>query len=87
MAYVQDEAALEPKIIMEYYTRAFKMVHGQDPHVTHLFSEWYQVNGETVHRVTLFGEITRLRSLAQQQRRAKTDMSLVRRLISKLRGV
>jgi hypothetical protein len=51
-----------------------------------MFAEWYQVNGETVHRLTLFGEISRLRSLAQQQRLAKTDRSIVQRLIAKLRA-
>jgi len=80
------DATLAPKHIVEHYRRAYKQVHGKDPHITHVFAEWYQVNGETVHRVTLFGEITRLRALAQQQR-LTADRSIVQRLIAKLRGV
>jgi hypothetical protein len=83
----KNDATLSPKHIVENYRHAYKQVHGKDPHITHVFAEWYQVNGETVHRVTLFGEISRLRGLAQQQRLATTDKSIVQRLIAKLRGV
>lgn len=81
----QSDATLAPKHILENYRRAYKQVHGKEPHITHVFAEWYQVNGETVHRITLFGEITRLRALVQQQR-LSTDKSIVQRLIAKLRG-
>jgi hypothetical protein len=81
----KNDATLAPKHILENYRRAYKQVHGKEPHITHVFAEWYQVNGETVHRVTLFGEITRLRALVQQQR-LSTDKSIVQRLIAKLRG-
>jgi hypothetical protein len=90
MTTVRNEdtsSTLSPNTIMEHYCRAYKMVHGNQPHITHISAEWYEVNGETVHRITLFGEITRLRGLAQQQRLAKTDKSLVQRLIARLRGV
>ncbi len=86
MHYSTDAATLSPNEIVEHYQRAYKQVHGREPQVIHMFAEWYQVNGETVHRLTLFGEISRLRSLAQQQRLAKTDKSVVQRLIAKLRG-
>jgi replication initiation and membrane attachment protein DnaB len=91
MTYSADDSGstLTPKHIMETYRRAYKQVHGQEPHIAHQFAEWYQVNGETVHRVTLFGEISRLRGLAQQQRLTaeNTDKSLIQRLINKLRRV
>ncbi len=80
-----SDATLAPKHILENYRRAYKQVHGKEPHITHVFAEWYQVNGETVHRITLFGEITRLRALVQQQR-LSSDKSIVQRLIAKLRG-
>lgn len=80
-------ATLTPNAIIDNYRRAYKMVHNHEPHVNHISAEWYQVNGETVHRITLFAEITRLRGMAQQQRLANTDKSLVQRLIAKLRGV
>jgi hypothetical protein len=87
MSYVRDETAdLAPKYIIENYRRAFKLVYEREPHIRHMFAEWYHVNGETVHKVALFGEITRLRALMQKQRLANTDRGLVQRLIARLRG-
>lgn len=83
----QENTTLTPKLIIENFQRAYKQIHGQEPQVIHMFAEWYQVNGETVHRLTLFSEITRLRELAQRQRMATTDRGIVHRLIAKLRGV
>jgi hypothetical protein len=83
--YSPEAATLSPNQILEQYQRAYKQIHGCEPQVMHMFAEWYQVNGETVHRLTLFGEISRLRGLAQQQRLARTDRSIVQRLIAKLR--
>ncbi len=85
MQYSSEAVTISPNEIIEHYQRAYKQVNGQEPQVIHMFAEWYQVNGEMVHRLTLFGEISRLRSLAQQQRLAKTDKSIVQRLIAKLR--
>lgn len=82
-----ESATLTPKDIIENYQRAYRHIHGQEPHVSHLFAEWYQVNGETVHRVSLFGEISRLRGLAQQQRLQKADKGVLQRLITRLRGL
>lgn len=82
-----DSATLTPKDIIENYQRAYRQIHGQEPHVSHLFAEWYQVNGETVHRVSLFSEISRLRGLAQQQRLQKADKGVLQRLITRLRGL
>ena len=81
-----EATTLSPQEIVEHFQRAYKQVHGREPQVMHMFAEWYQINGEMVHRLTLFGEISRLRALAQQQRLAKTDKSIVQRLIAKLRG-
>lgn len=78
---------LTPQQIIDSYQRAYRHVHGQEPQVNHLFAEWYQVNGETVHRITLFGEITRLRGLAQHHRVTSTDKTLVQRLIARLRRI
>ncbi len=90
MTYTVDSSnTLTPKQIMETYRRAYHQVHGQEAHINHQFAEWYQVNGETVHRVTLFAEISRLRALAQQQRlnAESTDRSVIQRLIARLRRV
>jgi hypothetical protein len=86
MQHHHDGATLTPQLVMEKYRRAYKLVHGREPRVAHVFAEWYQVNGEMVHRVTLFGEITRLRDLAKRQRINNTDRSIIQRLIAKLRA-
>lgn len=91
MTYTVDNnnSTLTPKQIMDTYRRAYQQVHKREPHISHQFAEWYQVNGETVHRVTLFAEISRLRGIAQQQRMnaENTDRGVIQRLIAKLRRV
>lgn len=84
----QQDVTLSPKSIMESFYHAYLAVHKQQPQIVHMFAEWYQVNGETVHRLTLLNEITRLRDLANQQRiSSKADRSIIQRLITRLRGV
>lgn len=82
-----NNPTLTPQQIIDHYQRAYRQVHGQEPQVAHLFAEWYQVNGETVHRITLFGEISRLRGLSQQHRVNNADKGLVNRLIARLRRI
>ncbi|MEZ4671917.1 MAG: hypothetical protein R3E39_28770 [Anaerolineae bacterium] len=90
MQQYEDATTLTPHSIIDAFQRAYRQVYGRDAQVVHMFAEWYQVNGETVHRVTLFGEISRLRGLAQYQRqqhqeRAVNDKSVIQRLIARLR--
>jgi hypothetical protein len=89
MEQYHDATTLTPKSIVDAFQRAYHQIYGREAQVVHMFAEWYQVNGETVHRVTLFGEISRLRGLAQhqqQQRQSSTDKSVIQRLIARLRG-
>lgn len=93
MEHHYDATTLTPKSIVDTFQRAYRQVYGRDAQVVHMFAEWYQVNGETVHRVTLFGEISRLRGLAQyqqqqqqRQKAASADKSVIQRLIARLRG-
>ncbi len=87
MLMVDNESTLTPQIIAHSYERAFREVHGRDPQIRHVGGQWYYINGETVHRFALLNEITRLRDLAQQQRRTQADRSVIQRLIAKLRGI
>lgn len=87
MTYAVKDATVKPQQVMDAYCRAFKMVHHREAHITHLFDDWYQVNGETVHRLTLFREITRLRELAQKHKINTADRSVVQRLIARLRSL
>lgn len=83
-----DDPTITPKLVIESYQRAYKLVYGRTPAVRHQFGEWYYANGETVHRRTLLTEITRLRAIAQKQRiNAMADRKLMQRIIAKLRGM
>ena len=62
-----DGATLTPKAIVDAFQLAYCKIYGREAQVVHMFAEWYTVNGETVHRMTLFSEITRLNDLIKQQ--------------------
>ena len=62
-----DGATLTPKHIVDAFQSAYRKVYGRDAQVVHMFAEWYTVNSETVHRVTLFRETVRLNDLAREQ--------------------
>jgi hypothetical protein len=62
-----DSATLTPKHIVDAFQSAYRQVYGREAQVVHMFAEWYTVNGETVHRRTLFSEISRLAGLAREQ--------------------
>jgi hypothetical protein len=87
MPAVQEDHSshLTPEQITDYYRRAYRMVYNRDPQVAHAFAEWYQANGEIVHRITLFAEITRLRDQAQKERLKQADRSVIQRLIARLK--
>ena len=95
MQYDHDSTTLTPKYIVDSFQSAYRQVYGRDAQVVHMFAEWYTVNGETVHRMTLFSETSRLRELARvqqgqqaqrTQQKPTTDRSMVQRLIARLRG-
>ena len=67
MQYDHDVTTLTPRHIVEAFQRAYLQVYGREAQVVHMFAEWYTINGETVHRMTLFSETARLRDLAKQQ--------------------
>lgn len=67
MQYDHDVTTLTPRHIVDAFQRAYYQVYGREAQVVHMFAEWYTVNGETVHRMTLFSETARLRDFAKQQ--------------------
>ncbi len=78
--------------VLEDYWQVFVMVYAQEPKVHYLGNQWYQVNGEPVHRTIMIREIDRLRDLAQlqrmnQKRTQLKEKSAVQRLIDRLRRV
>ena len=87
MTVTVTDATVKPKLVMDTYRRAYQSVHHREPYITHLSDDWYLVNGETVHRLTLFREITRLRDMAQRHRLISADKTVIQRLISRLRNL
>jgi len=86
---IDRQKTLTPQQIVQDYSHIFGRVYGREPSVLHLGGPWYEVNGETVHRLALLTEIERLRMLAPPPppRRAVTDRGVINRLIAKLRGI
>lgn len=83
---VRDEPTLSnPHYIAESYCQAYKLAHGQEPHVRYLGNHWFNVNGETAHRQMVIDEIARLRDLAVRKRIIATEKSVVQKLIARLR--
>ncbi len=91
MTYVTDDSAtLTPRDISEGFKSAYRQVHHREAQVVHMFAEWYQVNGETVHRIILFQETARLLAIVRQQEAQKpkpqVERGVIQRLIARLRG-
>ena len=85
---VVDDPTLPPRYVVENYRRAYSAVNARDPFVRYMGNHWYHVNGETVHRSTLIEEIARLRNQSQRQIiGAKTETSVIKRLIARLRSL
>jgi hypothetical protein len=81
----QENATLTPQLIADNYCRAFEKVNGRQPQIRHLGGPWYYINGETVHRVAVLAEITRLRDLVRRPNMG--DKGMIQRLIDKLRRI
>jgi hypothetical protein len=84
---VVDDPTLPPRYVVENYRRAYAVINGRDPHVRYMGNHWYHVNGETVHRATIIDEIARLRTLTQRESIAKSETSVIKRLINRLRAL
>ena len=85
---VTDDPTLPPRYVVENFRRAYKVVNGRDAAVRYMGNHWYNVNGETVHRVTLMEEIARLRHMSQRQMLLRAgDKTVIQRLIARLRAL
>ena len=84
-----DITSIPPRYIVEGYRQAYQRLHNCEPQCRYIGNHWFNVNGETVHRLSLVDEIVRLRSqLRQPPKPAKpgVDKSVIQRLIAKLRS-
>jgi hypothetical protein len=84
-----NDATLTPEMIVQSYEQAYFRVYGQTPRIRHIGGPWYYISGETVHRLALINEITRLHELAKPPQPAYTppNRSVIQKLISRLRGL
>lgn len=82
---VQDEISIPPRYLIENYCRAYKQVHGREPHARYMGNHWYSINGETVHRMTLYNEIESLKQQIPRPSRATPEKGVIMRLIARLR--
>lgn len=79
-------AQISPQQIAEAYCVSFQTLHGSTPRIRHMNGDWFQVNGEIVHRTTVEAEIDNLKMLAKQTTR-RVESGLVNRLIARLRSL
>ncbi|MBE2269688.1 MAG: hypothetical protein IAE80_15735 [Anaerolinea sp.] len=84
---VSDDTLLPPRYVVENYKKAYLVINGKEPSIRYVGNQWYSVNGETVHRVTLLEEIARLRELSNKQSLQQTPKSVIQRLISRLKAL
>ncbi|KXK23282.1 MAG: hypothetical protein UZ15_CFX003000658 [Chloroflexi bacterium OLB15] len=82
-----NDPTLPPRYVMDNYKRAYYNVHGREPAVRYMGNHWYHVNGETVHRLTLIEEITRLHEIGQVHKPVRPEKSVIQRLIARLRSL
>lgn len=82
-----EDHATPPRYVVENYRIAYVSANGREPAVRYMGNHWYYVNGETVHRLTLMEEISRLRAMPPKQPFRRTDRNIVQRLINRLRAL
>jgi hypothetical protein len=74
-----------PEDALYEYNHAYRLVYDAHPRTRYVGNHWYQINGEMVHRRTLYDEIDRLRDLARKKRARSSSKGMIRRLIDKIR--
>ena len=82
------EENIGPDTLIDRYHSVYRLVYGQHPRADYIGNQWFEINGEMVHYRMFVDEIDQLRDLAYKKRRrdsAKSNKSLVSRLINKLR--
>ncbi|MEO1443097.1 MAG: hypothetical protein AAFV33_22030 [Chloroflexota bacterium] len=82
---VTASTAVTPEEITGHYERLFKMFYGKQPRIRHMSGDWYQVNGEIVHRDLVEAEIDHLKTLCRKHRRV--EQNVVKKLIARLRNM
>ncbi|MCS7072109.1 MAG: hypothetical protein NZM00_11425 [Anaerolinea sp.] len=58
-----DDRTLTPRLILDKFVELYERVYERQPSVRYMGNHWYSVDGETVHRATIFAEIERLSEL------------------------
>jgi hypothetical protein len=76
---------LSPTLILEDFKERYYQVYGRRATVDYLGRDWYRVNNESIHRVTLLNESERLRDLLRAKSAPKPPAPLLVRFIDRLR--
>lgn len=58
-----DDRTLTPRLILDQFVELYERVYERQPSVRYMGNHWYTIDGETVHRATIFAEIERLNEL------------------------
>ena len=82
---MMSTTAVSPDSVTQGYTRSFHALHKKVPRIRHMSGDWYQVNGEIVHRSIVEAETERLKTLARKHRPLETN--IVKKLIARLRNL
>lgn len=83
---VQD-ASIDSDMLLEHYRLAYLRMNRREPVARYLGNNWYHVNGETVHYLTLEMEVRQLQDLARRQSLQRANGSVIKRLIDRLRAL
>ena len=83
----RTETTLTTAQIVEGYWRAYQLVYGHKPTVRYMGNQWFNVNGQMVHRSFMLSETTRLTGMARLRNRTQADKNVISRIIAKLRAL
>ncbi len=84
-----NQVVSSPRQVVEAFCQAYRVVNGREPSVRYMGNQWYNVNGETVHRAMIIDEIERLRAFTPPPmiKRVPQDRSMIQKLIARLKGL
>jgi hypothetical protein len=69
-----DDRTLTPRLILDQFIELHERVYGRQPSVRYMGNHWYSIDGETVHRATIFAEIERLSELIRARAAEQAEM-------------
>lgn len=84
-AMARLDSTFTPTLILDDFKERYYQVYGRRAAVDYVGRDWYRVNDESVHKVTLLHESERLRDLLRAKAAPKPPAPLLVRFIERLR--